>query len=50
MKAINALSINGVDRFDFLFVEETGLYHWNGDTNYCGYTKEELLEREGYEL
>lgn len=30
---------------NFGYVPETGLYHWEKDTNYCGYTAEELIER-----
>lgn len=45
-KYITALSINGVDELCFEYNEETGLYHWNGDANYAGYTEEELLARQ----
>lgn len=26
------------------YVEETGLYHWEKNINYAGYTPEELIE------
>lgn len=43
---IIARSINGVDYLRFRYVEETGLYHWEGQSNYAGFTEEELLERQ----
>ena len=29
---------------NFGFVAETGLYHWEKDSSYAGYTVEELIE------
>lgn len=37
------LGDNEMDWFEFS--AETGLYHWHGQTNYCGYTAEELESR-----
>lgn len=39
------MSINGSTIIDFIYNEETGLYHWDGDSNYAGYTAEELESR-----
>lgn len=46
-KSIEARSINGVDMITFELSPETGLFHWNGDSSYAGYTEEELMKREG---
>ena len=42
---ITALSINGNTVIDYIYNEETGLYHWCGNKRYAGYTAEELESR-----
>ena len=43
MKWMSLEGTNG-NILNFAFVEETGMFHWEGDPSYCGYTREELLE------
>lgn len=39
----NIISINGTSVIRVIYNEETGLYHWNGDASYSGYTEEECI-------
>ena len=45
-KYFTILSCNGVDAITVFFNDDTELYHYNGDANYCGYTLNECIERE----
>ena len=42
---ITAMSINGNTIIDYIYNENTGLYHWCGNSKYAGYTAEELESR-----
>ena len=42
----NWMSIkDGNSYLNYGYVPETGLYHWEADPSYCGYTREELIAK-----